>query len=152
MFVMCESVYIASGNCGEPTTDICNSGDMGSVDFDNGFGEVYNWKDLEACSFVAAEAKDDGDRSGKGKKGKGKKSKGTKSAKAPKSAKEPKSAKAPKKGKAAGLEAKQSQAARLEVGAGVALVGMVGLVALVATKMARPSSTETDYILPPVEV
>ena len=71
MFVMCESVYIASGNCGEPTTDICNGGDMGSVDFDNGFGEVYNWKDLEACSFVAAEAKDDGDRSGKGKKGNG---------------------------------------------------------------------------------
>lgn len=64
--------------------------------------------------------------SSKGKKGKkGKSSKSSKSKKSKKS----------KKGKAAALEAKQAQAVRLEVGAGVALVGMVGFVALVATKL-----------------
>ena len=47
-----------------------------------------------------------------------------------------KSTKAPRKRRAAAaLEAKQAQAVRLEVGAGVALVGMVGFVALVATKL-----------------
>ena len=83
-----------------------------------------------------------------GKKGKGKKGKKeAKSSKSSKSPKEPKSAKAPKKGKAAGLEAKQSQAARLEVGAGVALVGMVGLVALVATKIRASVAAEDEAAL-----
>ena len=53
------------------------------------------------------------------------------------------------KGKAAGLKAKQSQSARIEVGAGVALVGMVGVVALVATKVRASVAPEAGapYLL-----
>ena len=50
----------------------------------------------------------------------------------------------PKKGKSAALAAKQSQAAELEVGAGVALVAMVGLVALVATKVGPSVAAEDE--------
>ena len=64
-----------------------------------------------------------------------------------KSKKSSKSAKGPK-GKAAGLKAKQSQPvpARIEVGAGVALVGMVGVVALVATKVRASVAPEAGAL------
>lgn len=68
----------------------------------------------------------------KSKKGK---SKGKSAKSMTSKSKSSKSTKAPKKGRAAALEAKQAQAVRLEVGAGVALVGMIGFVALVATKL-----------------
>lgn len=70
-----------------------------------------------------------------GKKEKGKKAKNAKGPKAPKAPK------APKKGKVAKLTKQAAAAkARLEVGAGVALVAMIGMVALIATKVVlRPS-------------
>ena len=73
----------------------------------------------------------------KGKKAEPSKSSKSKSSKSKSSKSKPsKSTKAPRKRRAAAaLEAKQAQAVRLEVGAGVALVGMVGFVALVATKL-----------------
>ena len=51
-----------------------------------------------------------------------------------------------KKGKK-GKSLKQSQAAELEVGAGVALVAMVGLVALVATKVGPSVAAENEPAL-----
>ena len=47
----------------------------------------------------------------------------------------------------AALNAKQSQAAELEVGAGVVLVGMVGLVTLVATKLRASVAVEDEGAL-----
>ena len=94
-------------------------------------------------------------KSKKGKSAKSKKGKSAKSmkshsqsAKSAKSMKSSKSAKGPK-GKAAGLKAKQSQSTRIEVGAGVALVGMVGVVALVATKVRASVAPEAGapYLL-----
>ena len=86
-------------------------------------------------------------KSKKGKSAKSMKSH-SQSAKSAKSMKSSKSAKGPK-GKAAGLKAKQSQSARIEVGAGVALVGMVGVVALVATKVRASVAPEAGapYLL-----
>ena len=78
----------------------------------------------------------------KGKKGK----KG--SVKSPKGPKSQKGSKGPKgKGKGAALKAGQSQAVELDVGAGVALVGMVGLVALVATKLRASVAVEEEGAL-----
>ena len=39
----------AGGWCGETAADICNGGRMKHVNFDNGYVNSYNWKDLEAC-------------------------------------------------------------------------------------------------------
>lgn len=57
--------------------------------------------------------------------------------------------KGPKKGAKAAKLMQQATAvkARIEVGAGAALVGIVGCVALVATKMARPSVAESGPLL-----
>ena len=83
------------------------------------------------------------ERSWRRRRRKGKKGKKNKKGKSPKESKSPKGP----KGKVAALKAGQSQAAELEVGAGVALAGMVGLVALVATKLGPFVAAEDEAAL-----